>query len=90
VGQRIGLAWQFKSDIMMEKKEKVHKRLSVAELKNCKGFENYTDEEAEMCISILEKLAIMFYELYISSKQKKNKFIEKQTDNESSEQRKAA
>ncbi len=75
---------------MIERKEKAHKRLTLAELKNCKGFENYTDEEAEACISTLEKFAILFYELYISSKQKKNKFIEKQIDNESSEQRKAA
>jgi hypothetical protein len=31
------------------------KRLSVAELKNCKGFENYTDEQAEETIKSLEK-----------------------------------
>lgn len=74
----------------MERKEKAHKRLTIAELKNCKGFESYTDEEAEACISTLEKFAILFYELYLRSKQKKNKFIEKQISNESSEQRKAA
>jgi hypothetical protein len=75
---------------MIERKEKVHKRLTIAELKNCNGFENCTDEEAEACISTLEKFAILLYELYTSSKQKKNKFIEKQISNESTDQRKAA
>lgn len=50
---------------MAEKKEKVHKRLTIAELRNCKGFENYTDEHAEETIKSLEKLSILFYELYM-------------------------
>jgi hypothetical protein len=44
------------------------KRLSVAELKNCKGFENYTDEQAEETIKSLEKLSILFYELHMKQK----------------------
>jgi hypothetical protein len=52
---------------------KKHKRLSVAELKNCKGFENYTDEQAEETIKSLEKLSILFYELYMKQKQMKQK-----------------
>ena len=49
--------------------EKVHKRLSLAELKNCKGFENYSDEQAEETIKSLEKISILFYELYMKQKQ---------------------
>ena len=60
---------------MAEKKEKVHKRLTIAELKNCKGFENYTDEHAEETIKSLEKLSILFYELYMKQKQQKVKQI---------------
>ncbi len=41
---------------MADKIEKVQKRLSLAELKNCKGFENYSDEEAEETIKSLEKI----------------------------------
>ena len=60
---------------MAEKKEKGHKRLTIAELKNCKGFENYTDEHAEETIKSLEKLSILFYELYMKQKQQKVKQI---------------
>ena len=48
--------------------ERKRKRLTVDELRNCKGFENYTDEQAEETISSLEKLSVLFYELYIKSK----------------------
>ena len=58
---------------MAEKKEKVHKRLTIAELKNCKGFENYTDEHAEETIKSLEKLSILFYELYMKQKLQQQK-----------------
>ena len=51
------------------KEEKGHKRLTIAELRNCKGFENYTDEQAEETINSLEKLSILFYELYMKQKQ---------------------
>ena len=58
---------------MAEKKEKAHKRLTIAELKNCKGFEDYTDEHAEETIKSLEKLSILFYELYMKQKQQQQK-----------------
>ena len=48
-----------------ENQEKGHKRLTIAELRNCKGFENYTDEKAEETIKTLEKLSILFYELFM-------------------------
>jgi len=56
---------------MSEKKE--HKRLTIAELRNCKGFENYSDEQAEATIKSLEKLSILFYGLYMKQKQKEQK-----------------
>ncbi len=56
---------------MSEKKE--HKRLTIAELRNCKGFENYSDEQAESTIKSLEKLSILFYGLYMKQKQKEQK-----------------
>lgn len=58
---------------MSKKKEKVHKRLTIAELKNCKGFENYSEEQAEATIKTLEKLSILFYELYMKQNLSKHK-----------------
>ncbi|MBA2613392.1 MAG: hypothetical protein H0U95_15600 [Bacteroidetes bacterium] len=61
---------------MAEKKE--HKRLTIAELRNCKGFENYSDEQAEATIKSLEKLSILFYGLYMKQKQQKLSLIKKE------------
>jgi hypothetical protein len=58
----------------MEKKEKGHKRLTIAELRNCKGFENYSDEQSEETIRSLEKLSILFYELYMKQKQNEGNY----------------
>jgi hypothetical protein len=67
---------------MSDKIEKVHKRLTLAEIKNCKGFENYSDEQAEETIKSLEKLSILFYELYMKQKLNKDKMNKKiQADN---------
>ena len=51
---------------MADKKE--HKRLTIAELKNFKGFEEYTDQQAEETINTLEKLSILFYKLHMKNK----------------------
>jgi hypothetical protein len=48
--------------------ENKQKRLSIDELRNCKGFENYTDEQAEETISSIEKLSVLFYEIYFKTK----------------------
>jgi hypothetical protein len=58
-----------KNGIDKELKSK-HKRLTIQELKGFKNFENYTDEQAEETITTLEKLSILFYELYIKRKEK--------------------
>ena len=47
--------------------EHKRKRLTTDELKKHKGFENYTDEQAEETIFTLEKLSVLFYELYMKS-----------------------
>ena len=52
---------------MADKKE--HKRLTIAELRNFKGFEGYTDEQAEETIKALEKLSMLFYKLHMKNKQ---------------------
>lgn len=73
------------------KKEKVHKRLTIAELRNCKGFENYTDEEAEKTIQTLERLSILFYQLYRKTNQRKqNLILLKQGKDDNRHQRNAA
>ena len=51
--------------------EHKRKRLSIDELRNCKGFENYTDKQAEETISSLEKLSVLFYEIYLKIKKVK-------------------
>ena len=60
---------------MTEKKQKVQKRLTIAELRNCKGFEEYSAEQAEQTIKSLEKLSILFYELYMKQKADKVSLI---------------
>ncbi len=45
-------------------------KLTIDELRKCKGFENYTDEMAEETCQSLEKLSIVFFELYIKEKQR--------------------
>jgi len=49
--------------------DKKHKRLTIAELRDFKGFEGYTDEQAEETIKTLEKLSILFYNLHMKNKQ---------------------
>jgi hypothetical protein len=68
---------------------KKHKRLTVEELRSCKGFENISEEEAEEVILLLEKLSILFYELYMKQKMQKHKLINLK-DYGYEEQRKAA
>lgn len=47
---------------------KKHKRLSIEALRSFPGFENFTEEEAEREIQILETLSILFYELFMKEK----------------------
>lgn len=48
--------------------KKQHKRLTLAELRNFKGFEGYSDEQAEETIKTLEQLSILFYNLHMKNK----------------------
>ncbi len=57
-----------------------HKRLTVAELKNYKGFENYSEVEAEKTINTLEKLSILFYELFMKQNQSEQGYPEKRIE----------
>jgi len=47
--------------------EHKRKRLTADELKKHKGFENYTEEQAEETIFTLEKLSVLFCEFYMKS-----------------------
>ena len=80
-----------KISVTGEKKEKVHKRLTIAELRAFKGFENYSDEQAEETIKTLETLSILFYELYMKQKKReKHLTLLKQGNSYDEEQRNAA
>jgi len=61
---------------MAETKHKEHKRLTIAELRNFKGFENYSNEQAEETIKTLEKFSILFYEQYTKHKEDKSTLIQ--------------
>jgi hypothetical protein len=75
---------------MEEKKAKPHKRLTIAELRNCKGFENISEEEAMETIKSLETISILFYELYMQQKRKEENLKQlKITKNKTDEGRKS-
>ena len=50
----------------MESKKK--KKLTIAQLKSFKGYENVSEDEAEDTIATLEKLSSIFFELYLKKK----------------------
>ena len=60
---------------------KKKKRLTIAELRNFKGYENTTQEEAENVIDSLEKFSLLVISLY----QKKKVEIEKDLEKHNSE-----
>ncbi len=68
---------------------KKHKRLSIEELRSFPGFENFTEEELEKEIKILETLSILFYELFMKEKLNNVKPLKQEEDHET-EQRLAA
>lgn len=69
---------------------KKHKRLTADELRRCKGFENYSDEEAEKTIESLEKISILFYELFMKQKLQRTKLTIINNEDYENEQRNAA
>lgn len=48
----------------MDNKNKRQKRLTVEELKQYKGLENLSEQEANEAIDTLEKYALLMYELF--------------------------
>ena len=62
--------------------EKKKKRLTIAELKGFKGYDNVSDEEAEYVISSLEKISILFLELFQTKKEEMEKAMEGEKSNE--------
>lgn len=47
---------------------KIKKRITPEELRKFKGFENHSDEQAEEAIMTIERLAMIFYELFMKQK----------------------
>ena len=62
--------------------EKKKKRLTIAELKGFKGYDNVSDEEAEYVISSLEKISILFLELFQTKKDEMEIALEGENSNE--------
>ena len=56
------------SDSTEKQESKKQKCLTVAELRNYKGLDNLTDDEAENAISTLEKFSLLMFELYKKDK----------------------
>ena len=68
---------------------KKYKKLSIDELKNFKGFESFTEEEAEQAIKTLESLSVLFYELFMKEKYENANHL-KQDGNQETGQQSAA
>lgn len=49
---------------------KKQKQLTIEELRKLNGFENINDEEAQHVIVTLEKLSILFFDLFQKNKSK--------------------
>lgn len=58
--------------------EKKKKRLTIAELKGFKGYDNVSEDEAEYVISSLEKISILFMELFQAKKAEMEKAIKEE------------
>ncbi len=57
----------------MGNEQRKHKILTPEELRQFKGLESLSDEEATDKIASLEKLSILLFELYQKDKEKKEK-----------------
>jgi hypothetical protein len=63
---------------MSEEKDKTHKRLTIAELRKLKNYENISDEQAQETLFAIKNLAIIFYEHL--NRKKKEQELEKQNN----------
>ena len=61
----------------LKNQPKKQKCLTVSELRNFKGLDNLTDDEAESAISTLEKFSLLMFEMY-----KKDKALKEKLKNE--------
>lgn len=66
-----------------DKKGTERKRLTIAELRKMKNYENVSEEQAQEIIYAVRNLAVMFYEHL--NKQQKEKELVKEVKNEDSE-----
>ena len=56
---------------------KKFKRLTIEELKTFKGFENYSDEQAEQTIQTLVNLSLIFFDLFKKQMEKEEDAMNK-------------
>ena len=61
----------------LKNQPKKQKCLTVSELRNFKGLDSLTDDEAEAAISTLEKFSLLMFEMY-----KKDKALKEKLKNE--------
>jgi hypothetical protein len=67
---------------MEKEKDRKKKRLTISELKEFKGYDNVSEEEAEYVISSLEKISILFMELFQAKKEEMEKALNEEAINE--------
>lgn len=71
------MAEHTKQNSPLKNQPKKQKCLTVSELRNFKGLDNLTDDEAESAISTLEKFSLLMFEMY-----KKDKALKEKLKNE--------
>lgn len=75
---------------MLGGKMKKYKKLGIDELRKFPGFENFTEQEAEEAIKIVEALSILFYELFMKVKNENVTHLKIVEDHETEQQQLAA
>jgi hypothetical protein len=63
---------------MSEEKGKPQRRLTIAELRKLKNYENISDEQAQEVIFAVRNLAVIFYE-HLNKKKKEREEEQKQS-----------
>lgn len=73
-------------EMLGEVQMKKYKKLSINELRSFKGFENFTEEEAENAIKTLESLSVLFYELFMKEKYENENHLKQKGNHETGQQ----
>jgi topoisomerase IA-like protein len=71
---------------MSEEKGKPQRRLTIAELRKLKNYEDISDEQAQEVIFAVRNLAVIFYE-HLNKKKKEQEDTRKQEEQKQEEQK---